>query len=336
MQRLSHEPERASDPERGPLGPAVVGAASVVRSLTDACGDALVAALLYGSRLTRSSPGRHSAYDMLLVVDGQRKFYRRLKEAGHTRRSPLVMSLFGHVLSPNSVAHRLDQDTLAKCLVVTRRELRRAMSDRARDHFVLGRMVQQVAILHARDAEAEQELREALERGRRTPLRWALPFVEAPFTVREFARGMVAVSYRSEIRPEQNARPHEVVAAQAEFFDRTYAPILEEAVREGLLTESEEGFRPLRAPSWWLVQRLKLYFFSSRVRSTARWVKHVYTFEGWQEYIVRKVERRLGVSVQLTPMERRFPVIFLWPKAVRVLTSKTIPEDRAPPEGDGP
>ena len=70
-----------------------------------------------------------------------------------------------------------------------------------------------------------------------------------------------------------------------------------------------------------------MYFTSSRIRSTARWVKHVYTYEGWQEYIVRKVERRIGVSVEITPAERRFPVILLWPKVIRVLASRPRAKD---------
>ena len=133
---------------------------------------------------------------------------------------------------------------------------------------------------------------------------------------------MVTVSYAREIRPEKGGRWSEVIDAQSEFFDRTYAPVLDEAVADGLLVEEGGSYRPRRAPSWWAKTRVQMYFTFSRIRSTARWLKHVYTYEGWQEYIIRKVERRMGVSVEITPAERRFPVILLWPKVIRVLASR--------------
>ena len=294
----------------------------MVSSLVDACGDQLVAALLYGSRLTKTSPDQHSAYDLVLVVEDYQRFYSGLKGAGHLHRSPWMMAVLNRVLTPNSISHEPDQDTAAKCLVLERAHFERALSNRAKDHFCLGRMVQQIVILYTRDERAASDVEQALETSHRTPLRWALPFLEAPFTVREFARGMVAVSYAGEIRPEKGGRRSEVIDAQGEFFDRIYAPVLDEAVADGLLVEEGGYYRPRRAPSWWAKTRVRIYFTFSRIRSTARWVKHVYTFEGWQEYIIRKVERRMGVKVEITPAERRFPVILLWPKVIRVLASR--------------
>ncbi|GMR12788.1 MAG: hypothetical protein BMS9Abin29_0981 [Gemmatimonadota bacterium] len=294
----------------------------LVGSLLEACRDQLVAVLLYGSRLTKTSPDKHSAFDLILVVEDYRRFYGGLKAAGHLHRSPWAMAVLNHVLTPNSISHQPDKDTAAKCLVLERAHFDRALSNRAKDHFCLGRMVQQVAILYTRDQRAASDVEHALETSHRTPLRWALPFLEAPFTAREFARGMVAVSYAGEIRPEKGGRTSEVIGAQGDFFDRIYTPVLDEAVANGLLVEEDGSYRPRRAPSWWARVRVRIYFMSSRIRSTMRWVKHVYTYEGWPEYIVRKVERRIGVSVEITPAERRFPVILLWPKVIRVLASR--------------
>ncbi len=318
------DPVPASD---GPPPTWVDGGDRLVRSLVDACGDQLVAALLYGSRLTKTSPDKHSAYDMVLVVEDYRRFYTGLKAAGHLHRSPWMMAMFSRVLTPNSISHQPDTDTTAKCLVLERAHFDRALSNRAKDHFCLGRMVQQIAILYTRDERAAADVQSALNTSHRTPLQWALPFLEAPFTVREFARGMVAVSYAGEIRPETGGRTSEVIDAQGEFFDRVYAPVLAEAVADGLLVEEDGSYRPRRVPSWWAKTRLRAYFMSSRIRSTARWVKHVYTYEGWQDYIVRKVERRIGVKVEITPAERRFPVLLLWPKVIRVLASRPRAKD---------
>ena len=53
------------------------------------------------------------------------------------------------------------------------------------------------------------------------------------------------------------------------------------------------------------------------------------TFENWLPYLVRKVERRTGMRVELTPLERRLPLIFLWPRLFRVLRNRPAEEATA-------
>jgi hypothetical protein len=61
------------------------------------------------------------------------------------------------------------------------------------------------------------------------------------------------------------------------------------------------------------------YFLRSKARATARWLKHVLTFDNWLDYIARKIQRRTGMRVEITPWERRLPLLLLWPKVFRVL-----------------
>ena len=62
------------------------------------------------------------------------------------------------------------------------------------------------------------------------------------------------------------------------------------------------------------------------------------TFENWLPYLVRKVERRTGMRVELTPLETRLPLIFLWPHLLRVLRNRPADEGgsepRFPPESE--
>ena len=60
----------------------------------------------------------------------------------------------------------------------------------------------------------------------------------------------------------------------------------------------------------------------SKVRATLRWLKHVVTFDNWLPYVHRKAERRLGTTIELTRLERALPLIFLWPRVVRVLFTR--------------
>jgi hypothetical protein len=51
-------------------------------------------------------------------------------------------------------------------------------------------------------------------------------------------------------------------------------------------------------------------------------VKYVLTFDDWLGYVAAKVERRTGLRVELTPAERRWPLILLWPKFFRVMRAR--------------
>ena len=57
-------------------------------------------------------------------------------------------------------------------------------------------------------------------------------------------------------------------------------------------------------------------------RATARWAKHVVSFEGWLDYIVRKASRHTGQPIELPPRERRWPLLFLWGRVFRYLREK--------------
>jgi hypothetical protein len=51
-------------------------------------------------------------------------------------------------------------------------------------------------------------------------------------------------------------------------------------------------------------------------------MKYVVLYDNWLDYVVRKVARRSGVTIELTARERRWPLIFLWPKAIQYLRSR--------------
>ena len=59
-------------------------------------------------------------------------------------------------------------------------------------------------------------------------------------------------------------------------------------------------------------RRVRLYFLRSKLRATARWLKHVVTFDNWLDYIARKVERRTGMRMEIGPWERRLPYLLLF------------------------
>ena len=99
--------------------------------------------------------------------------------------------------------------------------------------------------------------------------------------------------------------------------------LLDELAAAGRLRSLGGGrFAPSRRAGPLTRVRIRLYFAWSLVRATARWAKYVLTFDDWLEYLVRKAERHSGRAIVLTPRERRWPLMFLWPRLVRYLREK--------------
>ena len=296
-------------------------ARALVDALLDAGGEGVRAVLLFGSRLAGTAPGRFSAYDLVAVVEGYGEFYRRLVAAGRHGRSAGLLSALAKLLPPNVIAFDpgLAGGELAKVMVLTTSDFERSLSPGARDHFLKGRLVQRVKLLHSATPAVAGSVCEAILAARRDALRWTAPSLPAAFTEEDFARRMLEVSYRGEIRPESAERVAGVFEAQREFLLPTYQSVLAEAAETGRVGRTGTGWTLTPPPGALERLSLRAYFARSKARATSRWLKHVATFDDWLTYIQRKVERRTGIAVEVTPLERRLPLLLLWPKVVRVL-----------------
>ena len=305
----------------------------LTQSLVAGAGTQLRAVLLYGSHLLGAAPDRYSAHDLVVVVEEYLGTYRELRRRGFTHRSPRLMASLAWLLPPNVIAFSPEgaEGPMAKCLIISAGDFERELSARSRDHFMISRMIQEVGVLYVRDAAAKRWLDDGLEAARRTVLDWAVPSVAAPFTAESLTREMIAICYRSEIRPESGSRASSVFEAQRAYLVETYEKLLADAVGEGHVVRDGHGYRSARRPGPMARLRRSAYFNFSKLRVTARWIKHVLTFENWLPYVVRKVERRTGTSVELTASETRLPLIFLWPRLFRVLRNRPAEEPTAEP-----
>ncbi len=305
-----------------------------VEALAEAGGESVETILLYGSHVQASSPNQWSAYDFLLVTDSYSQFFRRLVEKGHHKRPAWLLSVLSHILAPNIISfdmRRADQPP-AKCAVVNPRHLRRSLHPHSPDHFLKGRVVQKLALVWSRGPAEEDTLLSAVRVAREGIVRWVRPFLPGPFTLDAFAEKMLRVSYRGEIRPEAPERVLEVFQAQRETLVGIARESLDAAERRGEAFQEEGTYRWARRPGKGAWAFTTLYFITSKVRATTRWFKYMITFDGWLEYIQRKIERRAGFEVEIDERERRWPLIFLWPKLFFVLRSIKEPETPTEPE----
>ncbi|MBT8396095.1 MAG: hypothetical protein HKO65_03820 [Gemmatimonadetes bacterium] len=305
-----------------------------VAALAEAGGESVETILLYGSHVQASSPDQWSAYDFLLVTDSYSKFFKRLVEKGHHKRPAWLLSALSRFLAPNIISFdmgRPDQPP-AKCAVVSPRHLRRSLHPHSPDHFLKGRVVQKLALVWSRGPKEEETLLSAVRMARDGIVRWVRPFLPSPFTLDVFAEKMLRVSYRGEIRPEAPDRVFEVFQAQKETLEGIARESLEAAQRRGEVSAESGTYRWTREPGRGAWAFTTLYFITSKVRATTRWFKYMITFDGWLDYIQRKIERRAGFEVEIQERDRKWPLIFLWPKLFQVLRNLKDPEDPPAPK----
>ena len=267
-------------------------AGAFARGMVRAGGDAVVAVILYGSLLHRSSPGLHSAWDLVVVVDRYDGFHRAMRRAGLQRRSVAMMNLLGGLLPPyvTDFSPEEAEGAIAKCLVLTEAQFLRALTPDAPDHFVKGRMVQHVEVVWTASDQQAARMEQALSAARDDVLRWAGPFLDETFDAGDVTRGMLRVSFAGELRPESGDRFSEVWESQSGWLNDAFSEVLRSAAAGGILEQAGGGryrFAPGRRPRG--EAALRRYCLQSKVRTTTRWLKHIVTFNDWLTYIQRKV-----------------------------------------------
>jgi hypothetical protein len=305
--------------------------AAALDRLRVAVGDTLDAVVFFGSRRTGAARANtFSAYDLFAVVPAYRPFYAALRAAGLSGKGPALLSLVSRWLPPTQISVRFaDPELLAKLSVIETRAFARETSRRRRDHFTIGRLFQPARVVLARSDAAREAALDALVSAHAETWRWARPWLPERFDADAYGRRALEVSMSWEIRPEPPGRAQALWAAQRDAQRPVFAALLADLEAGGELTRAatpgDAGapeFTPRRPVTALERLRLRAYFTLSILRATARWSKHVVSFEGWLDYIVRKASRHTGQPIELTPRERRWPLIFLWGRVFRYLREK--------------
>jgi hypothetical protein len=297
------------------------------RFLAGAFGPSTVAVIHYGSHAQGRRPSADSAFDFFVVVDRYRDAYGSLKASMGTSYGPGLATALAHRLPPNVIAINQPREDgslrRAKCCVVSLAHLQWACSPRAWDHFCQGRLMQHVVVTWVRDASAAQAVQAALASVRAHTRVWVAPSLPERFSVEDYLAAALRRSLSGEIRPEAADHARTLAAAQAETLGPVYRAVLDAYVAQGqMVAEGPDRYRLVTPASGWDRVRVGLYFHHSKVRATLRLLKHVVLYEGWLDYIVRKVERSGNEKVELTDREKRWPLIFLWPRVIRFIWTR--------------
>ncbi|CAN5134355.1 hypothetical protein BH23GEM2_BH23GEM2_05170 [soil metagenome] len=299
----------------------------LARRIVEAFGHGTAAIIHYGSHAQGSGGRPDSAYDFFVIVEHYAAAYESFVSHMQPRFGARTATMLAHVLPPNVVAITLrgageGEPLVAKCAVLSEQDLAAACSRDSSDHFTKGRLFQQVQLAWTRDPSSRAAVVDALATARAGTFEWGRPYLPVSFNADSYCRTLLTTSYSAEIRPETSARVAEVFTAQRRVMVAIYDALLENLVERGVLARRAETYTQLRRAKRLERLRVSLYFSRSKLRATLRWGKHIWLYDDWLEYIRQKVARRSGTVIELTPRERRWPLIFLWPKAIRYLRTR--------------
>ncbi|HVD62316.1 MAG TPA: hypothetical protein VNC11_15705 [Gemmatimonadaceae bacterium] len=299
-------------------------ALELIDYITKAFGPSTAAIIHYGSRAQITGSKPDSAYDFFVIVDDYETAFHSFVENAHPRFSARTAVFLSRFLPPSIVAlmHLPGESNTAKCAVLSLKDLKTATSSDSPDHFAKGRLFQQLQLAWSRDPESRQATEDAIVAARLSTFEWGSPYLPQKFSAQEYYWRLLKTSFAGEIRPETAARIRELLNLQAPTMLPVYESLLEQKVEAGLLTRDGDSYSLVTPPSPAEKARVDSYFRRSKARATKRWVKLIWLYDDWLDYLSRKLGRRANHVIDLTPQERRWPFLFLWPKLIRYINSR--------------
>jgi len=289
-----------------PVAPAVRAFAA---EIAGRAGGGVAAVLFYGSALRTGE------------LDGLLDFYVLLDDlATWDWRAPARAG--ARVLPPNiEYAEHDEGDTKlrAKIAIMTLAQFRDHARAQSLDTTIWARFAQPVAVVYVRDAVAAEAAIEAVSGAVRGAAWWAARLGPEQARGDDFWRELFRRTYASELRVEGTGRAGSIVDSAPE----RYAAVLPLAwAADGLafaqgpdgalaptLTASE---RADAERAWRRRKRI------AKPLNLARLAKAAFTFSGGVDYLAWKIERHSGHRVEVTPFQRRHPLLAAGPALWRL------------------
>ena len=269
-------------------------------------GSALQAILFYGSCL-RTGEDRGGMVDLYLIVDRYRGAYR----------SSLWASL-NQLLPPNVFYLEIPfqgRMVRAKYAVLSMRDLENGASPAWFHSYIWGRFAQPTALLYARRPAVADRVCAALGRAVVTFLDRVIPRLPPEFGIQELWLRGLTLSYRTELRAERPEKMAALFHSAPEHYVRiTDAALPALTVPVELAAEPGAGrYRCRLSHGRRLKSRLtwKLRSVQGKGLTLLRLLKGAFTFSGGLDYILWKIERHTGVTVEVPARLRRRPILAL-------------------------
>jgi hypothetical protein len=260
-----------------PVDPRVTAMAAAIAA---GHGTASRAVLFYGSCL-REAQLDGLMLDFYLIVSDYRAAYDKSWLATANRLIPPNVFPFAH------------DGLAAKYAVLSEADFALLTSAEADNVSVWARFAQPTRLVWAADAIARAAAVAAVAQAAPTLLALARPLVASDDPLDPWREGF-AQTYAAELRAERSARPGSIVDADPDRY-HAFADAIPHPLRPIPQSRALKRWAQLRRRGKWL--------------SVLRIAKASFTFAGGIDYLAWKISRHSGVPVEITPWQRRWPLL---------------------------
>ena len=280
-----------------PLPPAIHQVAAM---LAERGHGSVVAVLFYGSNLR--SGELDGVLDYYVLVDSLRSWYgKRLPAAANRLLPPNIL-----YLEPEVDGRKLR----AKVAVLRADQFRRGMRRGGLDTTMWARYSQPAALAWNRDNAGRDEVITSISEAVISAAGWAARLGPESGPAGDYWQALYKRTYSAELRVEKASRTDSLMAFGGDRYT-SLLPLAWDAVglayttaEDGVLTpQLSASDRQSAAAGWALRHGL------GKPLNFVRLVKSAYTFDGGVDYLLWKIERHSGVKMELTPWQRRHPIL---------------------------
>ena len=270
-------------------------------------GQAAQAVLFYGSCL-RTGDDLEGLVDLYLLVDRYR--------AAYTSR---VQTFFNVLLPPN--VYYLEREfegqvVRTKYAVLSLADFQKGTSKRWFHSYLWGRFCQPTALLYARNHEVARLIEEGFAQSVLTFIRRVLPRVNSDFSARQMWQRGLELSYQAELRAERPEKRARLFDAAPDYYEKITRIAMNAIVFPVEIINRTDGisYRARIPARVRILSRLTwgLRSIQGKLLSALRLLKAMATFEGGVDYILWKIERHSGVTVDIEPRLRDRPLLAMW------------------------
>jgi hypothetical protein len=294
ISRISQESSR-------PASPAVH---AIAKKLLALYGSSIKAILFYGSCLRTGEDGE-GLLDLYVLVDNYRSAY-----------GTGSLAFLNKLLPPNvyylewPFGERLVR---AKYAVLSLTDFQQGTTTRWFHSYLWGRFAQPVVLLYASDDQVTEIVHGALAQAVITFISRVMPQVSPDFTSRELWHRGLVLSYRAELRAERPDALVRLFDAAPEYFENVTRAAMDAVPFsvKNMKSATLARYRASVPASTRYLNRLawSVRFVQGKVLSLLRLLKGLLTFKGGSDYVLWKIERHSGVTVERHSRLRRYPVL---------------------------
>jgi hypothetical protein len=279
-----------------------------VRALADEIlahyGDAAQAILFYGSCF-RNGDDSNGIVDLYLVVDNYRHAYHKPSFAFLNKFLP--PNVFYLEIPYRGFVKR------AKYAVFSCTDFQRGATRRWFHSYLWSRLAQPMGLVYTRNDHVAEQVYAAIASALITFITRVLPLMPPQFTTRELWCKGFTLSYAAELRAERSdkliglfdsAPQHYEELTPAAFGMVPYSVKAMNSTQASFYRAKISTLTRISGRAMWTIRRLQ-----GKILSILRLLKGSITFRGGLNYLLWKIERHSGVTVQINSRWRHVPLV---------------------------